>query len=534
MSMSNSESPSLSEGENIVELVVETGDVAAEVYVINANLHLVGRKYGESVLFLISPGTYKIKVRTGQVTQERLVELNTRGDLPHKEFFELQAFASPIPLQNTLTTNESQSRAAHNHSLQYSEQLGTGSSLLFFLRCPTYIRLEESHQVLFPTEHYATQLVRGLTLHDFSGKLLVDFEEKATFSPKSELPWAVYSAQVVPGYYRLRLNTEDTSFEQIIVACAGWQCQWFALPGDYTDHDSSTPSEESVISQANLSSASLCYAPENLAFDPSSNAIRLIDITRMALLRNRLALSDDLLNEILHGKLENPMLGIFGAHLLLSGKLDGTRYADSSLDERFVLIRTVVENLRSLLGNTHPDVEALALGVGLSTSDTTFNCPPMLLRSWLLIMEMSASRPNLVPIESLAGRTATRLWAVEPWMVWSSPEPDDVGSLVSDFILSLTGSIPQAVAASALSPVVDELDDEIWSRLLWSVVQSTSESSSDFKRFSSTEFAHTILPSLSLDQYTQLVRLAGVPRSIVDDRLGLVERTPRDEQGNAL
>jgi hypothetical protein len=121
----------------------------------------------------------------------------------------------------------------------------------------------------------------------------------------------------------------------------------------------------------------------------------------------------DEMRMMLQAKFGNPMLGIYGAHLLL---LEG------SVDVR--LLRDVVGNLRRLLGIQHPDVEALALRAEGEPPPLPFEHPPMLCRSWTLIVEASVSRPDLVT-ERLAQRSAGQFQAEGPWHVARSPSAAD-------------------------------------------------------------------------------------------------------------
>jgi hypothetical protein len=77
-------------------------------------------------------------------------------------------------------------------------------------------------------------------------------------------------------------------------------------------------------------------------------------------------------------KLENPMLGILGMHLLLKNQESDTE-----------LLQTIIQNLRNLLGDPHPDVEALALRLE-QTGSYVFQSPPMMRRSWSLVVNATA------------------------------------------------------------------------------------------------------------------------------------------------
>jgi hypothetical protein len=118
---------------------------------------------------------------------------------------------------------------------------------------------------------------------------------------------------------------------------------------------------------------------------------------------------------LLREKFENPMLGIYAAHLLLlEGSVDGE------------LFQEVVRNLRALLGRQHPDVEALALRAPGEATPLPFENPPMLSRSWSLVVEATVTQPSLVT-ESLDQRRAGKCLADGLWHILrSAPEGADV------------------------------------------------------------------------------------------------------------
>jgi hypothetical protein len=121
-----------------------------------------------------------------------------------------------------------------------------------------------------------------------------------------------------------------------------------------------------------------------------------------------------MLDNILGGKFQNPMLGIFGAHLLMLRKPVNPK-----------TLRAIVGILRSLLGKyTHPDVEALALRID-QRSTYEFRIPPMLRRSWKLVINATIRSPMLVPKDTLSASIAHRVYSGEPWLLWKSSTPSD-------------------------------------------------------------------------------------------------------------
>jgi hypothetical protein len=121
----------------------------------------------------------------------------------------------------------------------------------------------------------------------------------------------------------------------------------------------------------------------------------------------------DDLRALLDAKFKDPMLGIYGAHLLL---------LERDLD--FSLFEQVVLTLRSMLGVRHPDVEALALGADIAQASQPFQQPPMLRRSWELLVNASVAQPSLVA-EPLASREPGRLLSEGPWHIWQSSSQED-------------------------------------------------------------------------------------------------------------
>jgi hypothetical protein len=109
---------------------------------------------------------------------------------------------------------------------------------------------------------------------------------------------------------------------------------------------------------------------------------------------------------MLSQKYDNPMLGIYGGHLLL-------HESKPDLD----LLKIVVGNLRGLLG-IHPDVEALALALPNDSSDYVFKYPPMLRQSWGRILGASVTKPQIVPAGSPVSSISGRLWGSDLWLQW--------------------------------------------------------------------------------------------------------------------
>jgi len=116
------------------------------------------------------------------------------------------------------------------------------------------------------------------------------------------------------------------------------------------------------------------------------------------------------LDEMLRAKFGNPMLGIYGGHLLLL-----------SAESNRALLREIVDNLQALVGDQHPDVMALRLTLEPDAA-MRFRFPPMLRSSWDLVVA-KASHPGsaLVPPDSYAFKIGGHLYGSGAALAWRTP-----------------------------------------------------------------------------------------------------------------
>lgn len=390
-----------------VTLTVEAGDRAAEIFVIDGGYRLVGRGLG-SLHERYPPGLYKVKVQSGLRSQEGFVRLAPGEEAlldagagmtlervlgGARVQFPRLGFATAVPLAGLSRSRERQGAEAAARSRAVHVRRGAGSQVFLFVRCWGASATGE------PT------WTPRLTLRDEQGAPVVDLSQEGERDLGTGEPWAACNVQVAPGRYRLRMEAgEGVVLERTIVAPAGWQAQVFLC-------QRRGPARAAV-------SSSLGYASVHLrligaGFDPESLEVRLAELARLGLRNRRRVISRELLDDLLWAKSSNPMLGIYGGHLLLLAP-----------EPDLVLLRKVVEALRSMLGE-HPDVEALALRLGeRAGSPRLFEVPPMLLSSWRLIVKETLARPGLVPRGSLAARIADRLWGEGPWVTWREPSAE--------------------------------------------------------------------------------------------------------------
>jgi hypothetical protein len=456
-----------------------------EVFVVDAQFRTVRHTVG-SLVEDFTPGIYKVKWRVGGQTGEDHIVL-APGSPSVAHSLGSVTFDSPVPLRTTGKTHEYYEAAAVTESRQTHVHAGTGSSVFVFAQDWT-----DSRSRLPPSGR--ANPARGLTFRSAAGDIVADLAVASATNVAASMtddPWAACNVDVAPGNYRLNLQLSNgDSLEMTVVAAPGWQTQVFLGQSPYGDG----PDDH----RADLPGASVLMAQHGRGFDPSdrsAHSARLVEMARLGLVNHRPVLSTDV-RTMLRKKFDDPMLGIFGAHLLLLDQ-----------DPDLALLSTVVWNLRSLLGYSspgfyHPDVEALALRVpGLANPNRQiFATPPMLRRSWTQVLNATLAEPWRVPADSLSSRIAGRIWGEQLWLNWLNPiEETDNGDLQDAVARMLR---PRSIPTSA--PAAEPFSG------------ADFESTLSFTAFSSPPPRPIIAAHQDDDTIQRLIQALGLPRAQVE------------------
>ncbi|GAC1345632.1 MAG: hypothetical protein NVSMB27_08060 [Ktedonobacteraceae bacterium] len=408
------ENPDAASGK--VHLVADAGDPTTEIFVIDAHFQRIaeGVTGGHGRLEVdLDPGIYKVKFVAGLLAQEEYVALPAGSGavmVPTPNLL----FSTSVPLKQTRTTQDYHQDKANNVSKRIHCEIGIGSQLFVFVRDLA--------------KQGCNDCATGLTLHDLTGNLLVDFTqlgERDVHDPDTD-HWVGCTVQLDPGAYRLRVQTPvvDASgnaeiLEQVVVMSTGWQTQVFLLRRLFGSQD------DCQTLRANLNEASMLMVPIGTGFQPERSDFRRAELARQGLIRGRRVLEASELGRMVWRDDKNPMLGIYGAHqLVLSGKLE-----PSDLN----LLCTVTITLQGMIG-AHPDVLALdAFLDDISTNApvyqapgyrTVYQAPPMLRSSWNILVNASIAHPEIVRAGSLASYVADSIWGDGTWLVWQGSSPD--------------------------------------------------------------------------------------------------------------
>jgi hypothetical protein len=478
-------------------LTIDAADMATEIFVIDGDMNLVERGMGRLVTKPLPPGIYKVKARAGSQTLEQHVVLqspNQRLRLPRFQF------ASPAPLADTSQTHEYHMAAAERESRRTHAQIGNGSRLFLLAREWTPDTRGWTADARAALKPRSTQPARGLSLLREDGKELVDIAAAGVTDAAPTDPWSACNIVLDPGAYRLVLKTPERILEQTVVACRGWQTQVFLTMADAGD-----------ARFADLSNASILMGSGS-GVDVGDERLRWTEYARLALANQRKFLSDDV-RSLLKEKFENPMHGIYGAHLLLLEPKPDLQ-----------ALSVAIGHLRRLVGRDHPDVEALALASGEETAHV-FRMLPMLRRSWAFVVEHTLTQPELVPADSLAAQMSSRICTTQPWLlVDSTKDPDeDTGQSAIEIAFQMQMAPAAAPAERTDSPfaAVRKLRESRAS-------DRAARAPLAFDVMSDVAFASPLPPKDDDGQIVRLVKTLGIPRASVEELLktGAPARAP--------
>jgi hypothetical protein len=430
-----------------VGLTVRAGSPLAEVFLIDHEFALQKRSVGD-LETSVPPGVYKVKATLGEIVAERLVVLNAKTEIDLGEELRL---ASPAPLAGTDFTREKHVALVSERSRSVEHHAGAGAKVLLVSR-------RYSGDAAGPEAAQSSLAELSLRTRDGERVAYVG-------STDGSDPIEATTVEVDPGPYRLRWRDHSGGIsEQTLYAVRDWQTHAFVL------EDAVGPEE------ALRNKVSILMSQQD--FDPGDEHLRLVEEVRAALADERKVTGEQ--NNALFAKFDNPMLGLFGAHLMLLGQ-EAVKYAKEAKSDPDVTQRPqapvtfeqdlfdgAVGNLGALLGRDHPDVVALSTKVKDVDRDKIrpIEAPPMLWRSWLLLVEASNDWPDLVPVH--LWRETARLLPLRPFMVWSLPGDDDDGAADAgelEMARLIKRTVDEAAGAAA-SAAVDAARRELTSRML--------------------------------------------------------------------
>ncbi len=390
-------------------LTIDVDVPTVEIFILDSNSIIVARGIG-SVYATLPTGLYKVRYRLGNTVADGVFELPAGEGAFTPPQLPALPLLTPVPMVSPNGQNLQPSAPSADLAMMWSRtthvSAGAGSSLFVFVDAPAISPDQPGSPGIAPD---------AVTVNTFDGVVVASLAQGA-----AQRGCHGCTIAIEPGGYVLNVARGDRATVSQALYCApGWQTEVF-LP---------VVQDAAKNNTVDPSAASILMSPIQLGFRADSKSMLWAEAARKTLasgranvtpvtaLRNISSINadDPMIEEMLYGKFLNPMLGIYGAHLMA---------IPGSQDNRDVLIE-VVPNLRKLLGDV-PDVMALVLYLGGSdAAGLRFPNPPMLASSWSMIVRASVDTPEIVPVDSASARIAGSLWGSGAWLGWKASESQD-------------------------------------------------------------------------------------------------------------
>lgn len=368
--------PRISTISGLVNLVVDPGESDAEIFLVDEAFGLVDRSKARFAASLPC-GIYKLRTRAGRRLVEQVIMLDRDMVLANGNAPQLPVMVSAAPLPGTAQIHEYHEEAAAKAVARAPNVVkGTGAELMLMVRCFT---AQSELKTDFKPWH-------GVTVVNASGDVVVNLDsENSAEHGQYEDRYATCKMQLDPGVWFLRQprpgGISDAEIEQALVVSPGWRTDAYLLR---------TPTSGEPNTKETRPSLSVFMRPLSSTQWTWSSDV-LVEKAKVALADERLVLTGEI-EELLVRKFDNPIAGILGGHLLLVESARGSA-------RRLALLNEVVKNLRGLVGDTHPDVEALSLRCPDSNLRTRrpLSAPPIYEASWRLFVDASQRDDSLIP-----------------------------------------------------------------------------------------------------------------------------------------
>lgn len=387
------------------KLAADPDDPTAKIRVIANDFSILESQAGILAAELVY-GLYKLQVKIGRQIIEQVLLLDgdfsppvvQPGDAPRPGALNLPAITSAAPLPKTATTDEIEINAVRtaNDAAADKTIAGGGGHLMLMAR----VWRRDRSQVL------ASSPWDGITLVNRNGELIADLGKEG--SDTTQDGYRTLSLALPAGMYFLRRSgLGGHPIEQsLVIPAAGpneprWRLEAYIL-------NKQQPAGDEATSRPVFS---VLMRRQGQSWNQKNDTI--LEKARVALADEKRILNGSL-NDLLVLKFENPLAGIIGGHLLLiQARLDARQLG---------LLDTVVRNLRALVGNDHPDVEALSLRCPNKSLRTKrpLSGPPMFEASWRLAIVESQSDSKIIPLD--LWRKVEAQVGTPPFLTWSADE----------------------------------------------------------------------------------------------------------------
>lgn len=354
--------------EPTVAVWIVAADSGSQIIIYDASFQPVGYGIGRLTLSL-TRGIYKARFKAGDRMADELFEVD---DMPITLNGPALTFSSPIPLTNTSTNHEYHYHPARDlASKPPLASVGNGGQVFVFAR--------DSRQQ-FNAPPPGPPQWQGLCIRNAKHVSVFDIDPKGVIAPQNG--FASAKIELNPGLYFLE-QPDCAHLDMVLklpfVVCEGWCTHVYVDSKDACKPDSPTTPVNDAQRVLDLAGAAMVMLRLNASTQLDDDVARLSEIARQGLMHSQEAVSTQDLEEMLDGKREFPMLGLYAAHVLLARP-----------ETDWGKVARIAQHLVRWLGSGHPDVDvllALCAKHGVTTNQTISGLwPPLLAASWDLAM----------------------------------------------------------------------------------------------------------------------------------------------------
>jgi TCP-1/cpn60 chaperonin family len=362
-------------------LIVRASHEYTDIRVLDASLREVSSGT-HNVEADLAPGIYRVEGRIPGHTTRELVTVVTGK--PTVAPLELDP-DSATPLRNVRSTHEYHAGPAVEESRRAHLQYGKNPRARLFL----FIRTRGEPEQEVPSVQLCDPK-RGTLVAELSEAGKVDLGRG----------WAALTVDLPAGTYALTQELAEIGQRaQAVFVEDEWETQVFAPWERVPD----------------LSAAAMAIRPYGAGFEPGRFwEYERTEAALEGLARGRLVMARQDLDSFLHGKFENPLLGLIGAYAYLEQpEIDPDR------------IEVIARNLRRLLPHS-PDAAVIEMKAAAHT-DLPIDLdlavladPPMLATGTELLIALAAERNDIAPPTTWLAEIAPALTAGSAWTRWDS------------------------------------------------------------------------------------------------------------------
>lgn len=384
-------------------VTVQVADDLGKVEIVDGAFRVVASGFG-SLQHALAPGLYKARASAGGTHNETLFAVESSFAalvIP----LDTPRFATPVPLADTAASPPCQQQAVIDATTGAGADkgLGQGGGLLLCVRDPFDAHLYQQ-QGPREQENYRRSF-EGFGLYSADDDLLLDIDETAQRDFAHGM--LILNLELHPDYYVLNYKPPGMDAVDIpLPVFKGWRSQLFL------DIDLARGME--TPGRADLAGRALLLTPQERPFNPGDSDMRLGELARHALTYGHDATVPEQLRSKLRKRDVNPMLGLFGAYLLL---------AEAQPDRG--LLSDLIVTLENTLGGDFPDLAALRMELARLEDQApaqpqgSIFLPPLLRASWNVFVD----HPEVLATGSLAHQTASQLLPSGPWHAWHPNTP---------------------------------------------------------------------------------------------------------------